>query len=226
MQNMAGTTEQEASEPPSITPEQLAMEQGPDGLLHVLERNRYWAEAKKSVDPNFFKRMIPGQAPPYFLIGCVDSRILVDHLFDLPPGHLLVHRNIANQTRNNDPAFLSSLQFAIEELHVEHIIIKGHYGCGGVAAAMGEERDDEIGEWIAPIRETHKTHAHEIDECSVPARRLAELNVIRQVQTLARNPIVLRTWENGGHLVIHGWAYGIGDGLVRPVCAPVTGPQD
>ncbi len=209
-----------------VEPERLAKEQGPDGLIDLIVRNQNWANAKKLADPEFFHRLIPGQNPPYFLVGCVDSRVLVEHLFELEPGQILVHRNVANQTRENDLSFQSSLQFAVEELHVQHIIVKGHYGCGGVAAAMGPERSDMIGDWVAPIRAIQHDHAREIAGSDDPAKTLSELNVRAQVEALARNPVVRKAWASGAKLCIHGWAYGIGDGLVRPVCDPISGPLD
>lgn len=214
-----------ASAREAVDPKVLAREQGSDGLIDLLVRNQTWANAQKLADPEYFHRLLPGQKPPYFLIGCVDSRVLCEHLFNLEPGQILVHRNVANQTRETDASFQTSLQFAVEELHVQHIIVKGHYSCGGVAAAMGPERADSIGEWVEPIRHICATHQQEMQASTDPAKTLSELNVLAQVQALSRNPVVRRAWADGASLTIHGWAYGIGDGLVRPVCAPVKGPE-
>lgn len=208
-----------------LSPQLLAREEGKDGLIDLLVRNQTWANAQKLADPDYFRRLLPGQHPPYFLIGCVDSRVLCEHLFNLDPGQILVHRNVANQTRENDLGFQSSLQFAVEELHVQHIIVKGHDSCGGVAAALAPERHDSIGDWVEPIRHMCAEHAGEIAASHDVARTVSELNVLTQVQALTHNPVVQRAWASGAQLSIHGWAYNIGNGLVRPVCAPISGPQ-
>jgi len=178
--------------------------------------NRRWSERKTAADPGFFKRLAAQQAPEYLWIGCSDSRVPANEIVNLDPGELFVHRNVANLTPPQDANYLSVLQFAVQALGVQHILVVGHYGCGGVLAAMEDPRHGLIDHWIAPIREVYQAHRAELDGLEPQARhdRLCELNVVRQVRNVAANPFVLQAWGDGRPLAIHGWCYSIQNGLV------------
>ncbi|MDE8650660.1 carbonic anhydrase [Novosphingobium album (ex Liu et al. 2023)] len=195
-------------------------ERGDTGLASLFTRNRAWAEAKTVGDPGFFKRLVGQQRPRYFWIGCSDSRVPATEIVDLDPGEMFVHRNVANLASAADPNFLAALQFAVDVLRVEHIIVVGHYGCGGIQSAMTQDREDAIGAWLAPVRALHRAggNAQETD-----ADCLCERNILAQVTALAVNPLVMQAWERRASLTLHGWVYAIGDGLLQPVCAPVSG---
>lgn len=196
---------------------------GSDGdaarLSSLFARNRAWANAKTHDDPGFFSRLVGQQRPRYFWIGCSDSRVPATEIVDLDPGEMFVHRNVANLAIADDPNFSAALQFAVEALQVEHIIVVGHYGCGGIQAAMGAKTHDAIGAWLAPVRALHAT------DCGAPADRLCERNVAAQLASLEGNMLVQAAWKSGADLTLHGWVYGIGDGLLQPVCEPVSSPR-
>ncbi len=190
--------------------------------------NRRWAERKLSLDPTFFKRLEGQQAPKYLWIGCSDSRVPANEIVDLDPGELFVHRNIANLAPPQDANYLSVLQFSVEVLKVEHILVVGHYGCGGVAAAVDGKRRELIDHWVHPIREVHHDHRHELE--ALPDERarwdrLVELNVIRQVKNVASDVFVQDAWARGQKLSVHGWVYSIGDGLIRDLNVTVDRPE-
>lgn len=184
----------------------------------LFARNRAWATAKTINDPSFFSRLIGQQHPRYFWIGCSDSRVPATEIVDLDPGEMFVHRNVANIASADDPNFSAALQFAVEVLEVEHIMVVGHYGCGGIQSAMEPETHDAIGRWLAPIRLLHERDQAE----TVEPHHLCEQNVVAQVLTLSANPIVRAAWGRGEKLTLHGWVYAIGDGLLRTVCDPIT----
>lgn len=189
-------------------------------------RNRAWANARLCIDPGFFRRLVDQQKPRYFWIGCSDSRVPATEIVDLDPGEMFVHRNVANLAMQDDPSFAAALQFAVEVLTVQHIMVVGHYGCGGIQAAMGEETNDAIGRWLAPVRKLHRSEPRREGSDAMDPRRLAEANVTAQVLALAANPVVTGIWARGPKLVLHGWIYAIGDGLLHQVCTPLSGPQD
>lgn len=189
---------------------------GDGGLSSLFARNRAWANAKTLIDPGFFRRLVGQQNPRYFWIGCSDSRVPATEIVDLDPGEMFVHRNVANLALAADPNFSAALQFAVEVLQVEHIIVVGHYGCGGIQAAMTGETDDAIGRWLAPVRALNDS-----GHTSAGSDTLCERNVVAQVEALAVNPLVRRAWERQSPLTIHGWVYAIGDGLLQAVCDPV-----
>ncbi len=196
-------------------------------LGELKANNRRWAERKLSVDPTFFKRLEGQQAPKYLWIGCSDSRVPANEIVDLDPGELFVHRNIANLAPPQDANYLSVLQFSVEVLKVEHILVVGHYGCGGVAAAVDGKRRGLIDHWVHPIREVHYDHRHELE--ALPDERarwdrLVELNVIRQVKNVASDVFVQDAWARGQKLSVHGWVYSIGDGLIRDLNVTVNRP--
>jgi carbonic anhydrase len=187
----------------------------------LLANNRRWAASKESADPGFFRRLVAQQAPAYLWIGCSDSRVPANEIVGLDPGEMFVHRNVANLAPPQDANYLSVLQYAVQVLRVGHILVVGHYGCGGVLAAR---RLGLIDHWLSPIRETMRAHAAELralpDE-TARHDRLCELNVLRQVENVAANPFVLDAWRKGAALTVHGWCYSLATGLVNDLGATV-----
>ena len=189
--------------------------------------NRAWAARKTAQDPGFFKRLVAQQAPEYLWIGCSDSRVPANEIVDLDPGEMFVHRNVANLAPPQDANYLSVLQFAVDVLKVKHIIVVGHYGCGGVAAAVDGKRLGLVDHWLHPIREVCQAHREELDAIPEgPARldRLCELNVMRQVSNVASDVFVQDAWARGQSLAVHGWVYSIANGHVTDLCCTVEGP--
>jgi carbonic anhydrase len=189
--------------------------------------NRAWAARKTAADPGFFKRLVGQQAPRYLWIGCADSRVPANEIVDLDPGELFVHRNVANLAPPQDANYLSVLQFAVEVLKVQHILVVGHYGCGGVAAAIDGQRRGLVDHWLHPIREVHDAHRAELDAIPDLGRRLdrlTELNVMRQVRNVASDVFVQDAWARGQALSVHGWVYSIENGLVTDLNVTVSGP--
>ncbi|AZI36340.1 putative carbonic anhydrase [Caenibius tardaugens NBRC 16725] len=204
-------------------PETVSAPHGGDGLPSLFARNRAWANYKTLVDPSFFSRLIGQQHPSYFWIGCSDSRVPATEIVNLDPGEMFVHRNVANLAMESDPNFAAALQFAIEVLHVEHVIVVGHYGCGGIQAAMIPATNDAIGNWLAPVRALHHDHPCMAVSNQPDPDALCERNVVAQVQALATNPLVHAAWDAQAKLTLHGWIYSISDGLLRTVCEAVHG---
>jgi carbonic anhydrase len=190
--------------------------------------NRRWAQAKLAKDPGFFARLLGQQAPDYLWIGCSDSRVPANEIVDLDPGELFVHRNVANLAPPQDANYLSVLQFAVDVLKVKHVLVVGHYGCGGVAASISGARLGLVDHWLHPIREVAHDHREElaaIPEQSARLDRLCELNVIRQVRNVASDLFVRDAWARGQDLTIHGWVYSIADGLVTDLNVSVSAPD-
>ena len=179
--------------------------------------NRAWAERMVSRDPDFFKRLERQQGPQYLWIGCSDSRVPANEIIDLDPGEVFVHRNVANLAPPQDANYLSVLQYAVEVLKVRHVLVVGHYGCGGVRAALDDHRHGLIDHWLHPIREIAEANQAELAALEGPARedRLTELNVRRQVLNVASDLIVRDAWTRGQDLAVHGWVYALADGRVR-----------
>jgi carbonic anhydrase len=195
-------------------------------LEHLKENNRNWAERRVSADPGFFKRLEGQQAPAYLWIGCSDSRVPANEIVGLEPGELFVHRNVANLAPPQDANYLSVLQFAVDVLKVQHIMVVGHYGCGGVAAAIDGKRRGLVDHWLHPIRETRQAHCRELDaieDSGARLDRLAELNVMRQVQNVASDVFVQDAWARGQPLSVHGWIYSIANGLIIDLDVSVSG---
>ncbi|HVJ52650.1 MAG TPA: carbonic anhydrase [Aliidongia sp.] len=195
----------------------------------LLANNRKWAEGKTANDPGFFKRLVAQQTPAFLWIGCSDSRVPATEIVALDPGEMFVHRNVANLAPPQDANFLSVLQYAVQVLNVSHILVVGHYGCGGVRAAMESQRHGLIDHWLSPIRELARLHAVELEalpDDTARHDRLCELNVLRQVENVATNPFVLEAWEKGADLTIHGWCYSIKNGLVTDLGPNVRRPGD
>ena len=197
-------------------------------LEELKTNNRDWAAGKIAADPGFFKRLQGQQAPKYLWIGCSDSRVPANEIVGLDPGELFVHRNVANLAPPQDANYLSVLQFSVEVLKVEHILVVGHYGCGGVSAAVDGQRRGLIDHWLHPIREVHHDHRHELDGLGDERTRwdrLVELNVIRQVKNVASDVFVQDAWARGQSVHVHGWVYSIADGLVNDLNVTVSGPE-
>jgi carbonic anhydrase len=191
--------------------------------------NRRWAARRLDADPGFFKRLVGQQAPEYLWIGCSDSRVPANEIVDLDPGEVFVHRNIANLAPPQDANYLSVLQFAVDVLKVKHVLVVGHYGCGGIAAAVDGRRRGLIDHWLHPIREVCHHHRQELD--AIPEERarldrLCELNVIRQVQNVASDVFVQDAWARGQSIFVHGWVYSLETGLVNDLDVTVRGPED
>src|ERR1700682_428213 len=196
-------------------------------LDHLKANNRAWAQRKIAVDADFFKRLARIQAPEYLWIGCSDSRVPANEIVDLDPGELFVHRNVANLAPPQDANYLSVLQFAVDVIKVKHIMVVGHYGCGGVSAAVDGQRRGLVDHWLHPIREVHREHQAELDAISdrrARADRLCELNVIRQVRNVATDVFVQEAWARGQDLCIHGWVYSLANGLVTDLDVTVCRP--
>src|SRR6476646_9217005 len=187
-------------------------------LDHLKANNRAWAKRMISADPGFFSRLERQQAPQYLWIGCSDSRVPAIEIVDLDPGERFVHRNVANLAPPQDANYLSVLQFAVDVLKVKHIMVVGHYGCGGVGAAVDGKRRGLVDHWLHPIREVFHAHQGELDaiaDARLRLDRLFELNVIRQVQNVASDVFVQDAWARGQSLFVHGWIYALADGLVK-----------
>jgi carbonic anhydrase len=191
--------------------------------------NRAWAEGMIAADPGFFTRLLGQQAPEYLWIGCSDSRVPANEIVGLDPGEMFVHRNIANLAPPQDANYLSVLQFAIDVLKVKHVIVVGHYGCGGVRAAVDGQRRGLVDHWLHPIREVARDHAHELDAIGDEAgrlNRLCELNVIRQVKNVASDVFVQDAWARGQPVSVHGWVYSLADGLVNDLDVTVSSLEE
>jgi carbonic anhydrase len=186
-------------------------------LDHLKANNRAWAARKVATDAGFFKRLEGQQAPEYLWIGCSDSRVPANEIVDLDPGELFVHRNVANLAPPQDANYLSVLQFAVDVIKVKHIIVVGHYGCGGIAAAVDGRRRGLVDHWLHPIREVFSENRREL-EAIVDERsrlnRLCELNVMRQVRNVTSDVFVQDAWARGQELSVHGWVYSLANGLV------------
>jgi carbonic anhydrase len=187
-------------------------------LKNLIENNRVWAEGIKASNPEFFQTLSEQQSPNYLWIGCSDSRAPATQLVGLMPGELFVHRNVANVVVHTDFNCLSVMQFAVDVLKVSHIIVCGHYGCGGIKAAMENTGSGLINNWLRHVQDVMHNHAALLAEIADEAERLerlCELNVIEQVINVSRTTIVQNAWERGQELILHGWIYGLKDGLIR-----------
>jgi carbonic anhydrase len=198
-------------------------------LPDLFEKNRAWSERIRSADPDFFPRLSRQQRPRYLWIGCSDSRVPANQIVDLAPGEVFVHRNIANVVAHSDLNCLSVMQFAIDVLKVEHVIVCGHYGCGGVAAVLEGRRIGLADNWLRHVQDVHAKHAARVAAIEDPAARhdrLCELNVIEQVANVCQATIVQDAWARGQRLAIHGWVYGIQDGLLHDLGATVMRSEE
>ena len=197
-------------------------------LDHLLQNNRAWAAETAKRDPEFFSRLVGQQAPKYLWIGCSDSRVPATELVDLAPGEMFVHRNVANQVICTDFNCLSVLQFAVDVLKVEHIIVVGHYGCGGIQAALHNRRLGLIDNWLQHIQDTARKYADVLADLSSDAERearLCELNVREQVLNIGQTTIVEDAWARGQSLQVHGWVYSLENGLLKDLKLSLTQPE-
>lgn len=195
----------------------------------LLENNKAWATLKKNNDPEFFEELAKGQNPEYLWIGCSDSRVPANQITGTKPGELFVHRNIANMVVHTDMNLLSVLSYAVEVLKVKHIIVCGHYNCGGILAAMGNKQYGLIDNWLRHIKDVYRYHHAELDAIedeNQRVRRFVELNVIEQVHDLGKTSIVQNAWKNNQPLHIHGWVYDVADGVIKDLDVTFTCTKD
>ena len=188
-----------------------------DFYKKILDNNKKWVENKLAISPEYFKNLADGQNPPLLWIGCSDSRVPANEIIGAEPGEVFVHRNIANMVVHSDMNMLSVLDYAVNALKVKHVIVCGHYGCGGVKAAMGNSSIGIIDNWIRHIKDVYRFHQKELDAIENKKERFnkfVEINVKEQVMDLAKTSIVQNAWKNGQELSLHGWVYGLNDGYV------------
>jgi carbonic anhydrase len=200
-----------------------------DSVQRLIDNNRDWARHMSAEDPDFFPRLARQQSPEYLWIGCADSRVPANEIVGLAPGELFVHRNIANVVVQSDLNCISVVQFAVDVLKVKHIIVTGHYGCGGVQAALTNKRVGIADHWISHVRSVFSRHQPLLDQAVDQGRKLdllCELNVIEQALHVAALPTLLDAWERGQHLWVHGWCYGLNDGLVHDLGLNIGGRSD
>ena len=195
-------------------------------LTHLFENNRAWAAEMSRQDPEFFSRLSRQQAPQYLWIGCSDSRVPANQIVNLLPGEMFVHRNVANVAAHSDLNCLSTVQFAVEVLQVRHIIVCGHYGCGGVLAALRDERLGLVDNWLRHVQDVRWKHQAELEALETEAqrhRRLCELNVTEQVVNVCQTTVLRDAWARGQELAVHGWVYDIQDGIIRDLGVSAAG---
>ena len=198
-------------------------------LRRLFDKNREWANAISSKDPQFFRKLSRLHAPEYLWIGCADSRVPANEIVGLLPGEMFVHRNVANIVVHTDLNCLSVMQYAVDVLKVKDIIVVGHYGCGGVRAAFQKKRLGLIDNWLRHVQDVRVKHAASLDslkELNAQLDRLCELNVLEQVANVCQTSIALDAWERGQPLTVHGWVYGLHDGLIRDLGMTVSKPSE
>jgi len=195
-------------------------------LTHLFASNRAWAARVREQQPDFFQRLARQQNPDYLWIGCSDSRVPANDIVGLLPGELFVHRNVANIVVHTDLNCLSVMQFAVDLLKVRHVIVCGHYGCSGVRAALRGERHGLADNWLRHVQDVRQSHEERISRVPDPTDLLCELNVIEQVANVCQTTIVQDAWARGQPLHVHGWIYGLDDGLLRDLNTTVAAPQE
>jgi carbonic anhydrase len=197
-------------------------------LQELLDRNRAWAAGVRQRDPDYFQRLAQQQAPAYLWIGCSDSRVPANVIVDLPPGEVFVHRNVANVVVHTDLNCLSVLQFAVDILKVRHVMVTGHYGCGGVRAALERSPHGLIDNWLRHVQDVAARHHDDFAGRNHEERvdRLCELNVLEQVRNVARTTVVQDAWARGQTLSVHGWIYSLQDGLLRDLGISLDRPDE
>jgi len=189
-----------------------------DFYKSLIENNKKWVQSKLESDPEFFKKLEEGQQPPLLWIGCSDSRVPANEIIGAQPGEVFVHRNIANMVVHSDMNMLSVLDYAVNVLKIKHIIVCGHYGCGGVKAAMGSKSYGLADNWIRHIRDVYRQHQIVLGDIKDKVElfeRFVEYNAMEQVYNLAKTSIVQNAWERGQDLYLHGWVYGVGTGIIK-----------
>jgi carbonic anhydrase len=197
--------------------------------LKLFENNKAWVEEKLNKDSEYFTKLAEGQKPEYLWIGCSDSRVPANEITGTNPGEIFVHRNIANMVVHSDMNMLSVLSYAVDVLKVKHIIVCGHYGCGGVIAAMGNKQYGLIDNWLRHIKDVYHIHHKELEmikDLKARENRLVQLNVIEQVYDLGKTTIVQNAWERGQSIHIHGWVYDIHDGLINDLNVTIKANND
>ena len=197
-------------------------------LSHLFENNLKWANSIKRKDPEFFSTLSKQQAPDILWIGCSDSRVPANEIINLPPGEVFVHRNIANVVVHTDLNCLSVIQFAVDVLKVKHIIVCGHYGCGGIKAAMDNESYGLIDNWLRHIEDVKRFNTDSLENLDEDEKHnlMCELNVIEQVKNVSNTTIVKKAWKNGAELTIHGWVYGIEDGILKDLDTCISSNEE
>jgi carbonic anhydrase len=198
------------------------------GLKRLFERNRAWAKSMTDRDPDFFARLAKQQAPEYLWIGCSDARVPANELMGMAPGELFVHRNIANLVHNIDINLMSVLEYAINVLKVRHVMVVGHYGCGGVRAAVERQEFGLIDNWLRKIKDVYAANKEALDSETDPEQRLnllCEINVRQQVLNICHTSIVQNAWREGRELAVHGWIYAIADGLLKDLGFTIESAQ-
>jgi len=198
-------------------------------VQELLARNRAWSEKERERDPAFFSRLVAQQHPEYMWIGCSDSRVPANEIIGLAPGEVFVHRNVANVVVHSDLNCLSTVQYAVDVLKVKHILIVGHYGCGGVRAAMQDARMGLVDNWlrhVQDVRDRYRGWLREIDDLDVRADRLCELNVVEQTLNVCETTVMRDAWARGQQVVVHGWMYSLADGMVRELDATIERDDD
>lgn len=198
-------------------------------LSRLFDNNKSWSEDIRRQDPAFFEKLSRQQSPEYLWIGCADSRVPANEIVGLLPGELFVHRNVANVVVHTDLNCLSVIQFAVEFLKVRHVIVCGHYDCSGVRAALGRDRLGLVENWLRHVQDVRTKHADVISvlaEAAAQADRLCELNVIEQVVNVCETSILRDAWERGQDVAVHGWIYGLSDGLLRDLGITVSAPDE
>ncbi|MBF0693626.1 MAG: carbonate dehydratase [Flavobacterium sp.] len=200
-----------------------------DFYKKILENNKQWVEKSLALDPDYFAALAKGQKPPLLWIGCSDSRVPANEIIGAKPGDVFVHRNIANMVIHSDMNMLSVLDYAVNVLHIKHIIVCGHYGCGGVKAAMGNDSLGIIDNWIRHIKNVyrlHQTYLDSIEDEETRFNKFVELNVKEQVFDLAKTSIVQSAWRKGDDLTLHGWAYGLNSGFVTDLEVNISSEKE
>lgn len=198
-------------------------------LEHLLDSNKQWAQRIKNDDPSFFSKLTNQQTPRYLWIGCADSRVPCTQLVDVLPGDMFVHRNVANLVIHTDFNCLSVMQYAIDVLKVEHIIVCGHYRCGGIQAAMQQQSFGLVDNWLRHVQDIISKHQHYLDSFDNEQERLdqlCELNVMEQVFNVCENTLVRHAWQRGQKLTVHGWIYGVEDGLLRDLDLSLSSTEE
>jgi carbonic anhydrase len=198
-------------------------------LPNLFQNNRTWANKMRESDPDFFNKLSKVQTPEYLWIGCSDSRVPANQIIGLMPGEVFVHRNIANLVVHSDLNCLSVIQYAVDVLKVKHIIVCGHYGCGGVKAALDNGENGLIDNWLRNIKDVYRLRQGEVDACATDAEKhskLCELNIIEQVANVCHTSIVQNAWKAGQPVTVHGWIYDIGDGVLKDLDVCITGPEE
>ncbi|HWZ32369.1 MAG TPA: carbonic anhydrase [Bryobacteraceae bacterium] len=192
-------------------------------LGDLFRNNQEWAQRTESHTPGFFERLAEQQAPQYFWIGCADSRVPANEIVGLMPGEIFVHRNVANVVNPFDPNCGACLHYAVDVLRVKHVMVVGHYGCGGIRAVLDGEYRGKVGEWLAPVRAIHQKYAAYLDgDHQAQWKTLSELNVVEQTAAVWKSPVVQEAWSAGRELAVHGWIYSVRDGLLRDLNVTVT----